>query len=114
MLQPTSRMGRPLRHYVLIRLDIPLAQQIIQVGHACTQAAAKFGSTADSHLVLLGVVDERTLRQADRAISDYGILRVLYEDPDLPGASAICTALVPPTRHFNRYKLWNFSPPATS
>lgn len=96
----------PVRHYVLVRTDIPIVQQIVQVGHVCHQAAARLGTASDAHLILLAVSDEPSLIEADGYIRGWGLRTEMYYDPDIPGHTAICTALTGPFALMDRYPIW--------
>lgn len=103
---PIHRIIAPARHYVLVRTDLEIVQQIVQVGHACALAASRFGTTDHAHLVLLAVPDEAALLEADAAIRAKGHPTIVYHDPDEGGHTALCTALTPPSSGFARYPLW--------
>lgn len=97
------------RYYVLVRTDLPLATQMVQVCHACRIAGARFVMPAYAHLVLLQVSNEAELDNAREHIRSRAIRCVSFNEPDgLLGSTAICTEPVGKMGRpvFNRYKLW--------
>ncbi len=102
------------RFYVLVRTDLSLAAQMVQVAHACVTAGHRFALPEYHHLVLLAVRDESDLRQAaDMLEVDAEIRYALFHEPhgDL-GFTSLCTAPVSgrSRRFFRRFTLWQ--PPA--
>lgn len=98
------------RYYVLVRTDLPIWVQLVQVGHACITAGAKFGCPEYHHLVLCGVPSETDLNEAAITIAAEGIgCCVFYEPDDGIGHTALCTAPVTDPlqrRFFRRFPLW--------
>lgn len=43
MEQPGEQKARPLRHYCVVRQDLPLGQKFAQLGHAAGESAFEFG-----------------------------------------------------------------------
>ena len=98
--------------YVLVRRDIPLPDQIVQVGHACIDAGRKWPQDLrdDTHLVLLSVADREELDQALMRLEHKEIPYTVFDEPDDNlGYTAACTApLTGKVRHAMRaYSLWN-------
>ncbi len=98
--------------YVLVRTDLPLAQQIVQAAHAAHEAGIHFGDKLvhPSSLVLIGVGSEAELRaEYDRLIAA-GIPLTLFIEPDM-GDAATALASGPLTggdrRLFKGHKLWS-------
>jgi hypothetical protein len=94
-----------------VRTDLPLADQIVQVGHACLEAGVRFGCRPDRtwHLVVLGVPNLLTLDAYARACRHAGLAAVIFDEPDDGlGHTALCSA--PLTREagrlFRRLRLW--------
>lgn len=49
-------------NYVFVRKDIPLADQLVQVGHVCLEAGSSFGPASGTpFMVLLEVKDSEHL-----------------------------------------------------
>jgi hypothetical protein len=92
-----------------VRTDIPLADQAVQVGHACLEAGARFAQPPEAcHLVLLAVSSEATLRDALAWLDIMSIRYALFFEPDdKMGFTAACTEpLVDERRRiFRRYNL---------
>jgi len=95
---------------VLVRADIPLADQIVQVGHACIEAGRRFAQPAEPcHLVLLSVASERHLRDAVARAELAGIRCTVFNEPDDDmGDTAACSepVLAGDRRVFRRFPLW--------
>ncbi len=95
---------------MLVRTDIPLADQLVQACHASIEAGARFHHPTGCHLVLLSVPDERALHEALTGLDWHGICYSLFYEPDDGiGYSAACTQPVGKhhRRLFRRYNLWN-------
>jgi hypothetical protein len=95
---------------VLVRADIPLADQMVQVGHACLEGGRRFAQPAEPcNLVLLSVPSERHLRDAVVRAELAGIRCVAFNEPDDDlGDTAACTEPVSARgrRVFRRFPLW--------
>jgi hypothetical protein len=93
-----------------VRTDIPLADQIVQVGHACLEAGWQFAPpAAPCHLVVLSVVSEAHLHTmvADAALA--GVRCAVFHEPDDGlGATAACSEPIAGAarRVFRRLPLW--------
>jgi len=96
--------------YVLIRTDILLADQIVQVGHACLDAGSSFHQPDQkSNLVLLSVANEKHLLDSVDRIEAAGIRCVVFHEPDDEmGYTAACTEPVAgiQRRRFQKFQLW--------
>ena len=96
-------------NYVFIRKDIPIADQIVQVGHVCLEAGSKFGPANSPSLVLLEVRDSQHLQEVKEYLDSKLIdFVVFYEPDDNMGETAICTTYVDKRerKHFKHYTLW--------
>src|ERR1700752_695307 len=81
-LMPESLLA-PHYVYVLVRSDLPLADQIVQVGHACLEAGSRFPWPEGApHLVVLSVRSQAQLRDAAREAQAMGIRCVVFDEPD--------------------------------
>ena len=100
----------PKYTYVLIRTDILLADQIVQVGHVCLEAGRRFGlPEAPCHLVLLSVPSEDHLLYAILHVEMAGIRYAVFREPDDEmGYTAACTEPLERShrRVFRRFPLW--------
>ncbi len=93
--------------YVFVRTDIPLADQIVQVGHACLEAGNKFGKSG--YLIVLQVRSQDRLLEALEHVEQHDIKSVLFYEPDDEmGYTAFCTQTVvgEQRKYFKKYKLW--------
>ena len=95
---------------MLVRTDIPLADQIVQVGHVCLEAGRRFVQLEEScHLVLLAVPSEPGLCAAVARAEAAGVrCEAFYEPDDEMGYTAACTEPLKlcDRRLFRRYPLW--------
>ncbi len=89
---------------------MPLADQIVQVGHACLEAGRRFAQPAEPcHLVLLSVQSVRHLHDAVARAEEAGIRCVVFSEPDDDlSDTAACTepVLAGGRRLFRRFPLW--------
>jgi hypothetical protein len=97
--------------YVLVRTDLLLAQQIVQVGHACVEAGRRFEWPAEPcNLVVLAVPSLGDLECAVHRIELEGVPTVVFRENDRGlEPTAACTAPVPRSlrRVFRRFSLWH-------
>jgi hypothetical protein len=102
--------------FVFVRTDLPMADQMVQVGHVCAQAASMFAIPERCRLVLIGVESGRALRSAIEHCTRFDIrTSAFYEcdsvsaDVEEPmGLTAACTEPVGRIgrRHLRRFPLW--------
>jgi hypothetical protein len=97
--------------YVFVRQDIPLAAQIVQVGHACLSGGSLFRPPPDDPpaLVVLSVPSEGGLLRAVERLEWHGIRSAVFHEIDEPpGATAACTEPVSASQRwlFKKYPLW--------
>ena len=96
--------------YVLVRTDIPLADQIVQVGHVCLEAGFKFQRPNEIvNLVVVGIESEVHLLATLERMSLRGIqFALFYEPDDHMGFTAACTEPLTITyrREFRNFPLW--------
>jgi len=94
----------------LIRIDIPLADQIVQVGHVCLEAGHRFEQPQEPcRLVLLSVASEKQLQVVVEQAELSGVRCVVFYEPDDNlGWTAACTEPVTGInrRVFRRLPLW--------
>ena len=99
--------------YVLVRIDLPVADQIVQVGHACLEAGFKFRKAGETiHLVVICVESEIRLCTVIEKISLRGIQSVVFHEPDDEmGFTAACTEPLKALyrREFRDFRLWELS-----
>lgn len=106
--------------YVWVRTDIPLAQQLVQVGHACYDAGVVQGHlvTLDTsedtlpespHMCLLQVPSQDALKEVATHLMSSDIQFQAFFEPDNDmGFSAICTEPIKGDKRkaLRGYKLW--------
>jgi hypothetical protein len=94
-----------------VRTDIPLADQIVQMGHACLEAGFEFKKPNKTvHLIVLCVGSESELLAALEWIGLHGIQYIVFHEPDDGlGFTAACTEPLNATyrREFRDFPLWN-------
>lgn len=95
---------------MLVRTDIPLADQIVQVGHVCLEAGHKFDQPEKPcHLVLLAVPSEAHLCSAVAWAEAAGIRCEAFHEPDDEmGYTAACSEPLEAQCRllFRRFPLW--------
>lgn len=80
--------------YVLVRRDIPIAQQLVQAAHAAAEAGRTFYKAEHgiASLIVLTVPDVRALHAARARIEGKGVQTLLFHEPDYGiGDSALST-----------------------
>ncbi len=96
---------------MLVRTDIPLPQQIVQVGHVCLEAGRRFAWPGRScNLVVLGIATLADLQNAIDRVTLAGVRWALFYEPeDGLGLTAACTEPLNTLlrRLFRNYSLWN-------
>ena len=89
---------------------MPLANQLVQVGHACLEAGSRFPQPQQAcSLVLLSVASEEGLMRAVESIEQRGIRVYTWHEPDFPrGFTAACSEPVSSDkrRWFRKFRLW--------
>lgn len=105
----------PLTVFVFVRADLPLADQIVQVGHACLAGASSFAIAPSCRLILIGLADRAALHRAAAYCDARAIRTVAFHEPDpvSPGSppmglTAVCTEPLPHSRRklLRRFRLW--------
>jgi hypothetical protein len=87
-----GELGRTL--YVLVRTDIPVAQQLVQAAHAAAEAARRYyrPSHGVASLVVLSVRGPAELLRARQRLEDLDVEHTVFFEPDgAMGDSAIGT-----------------------
>jgi hypothetical protein len=101
--------------YVLVRADIPIEQQIVQVGHAAWEMGLKLraGGCAPGeicNLVVAKVSNRTALQATSQRLWEADIDHAMFYEPDNDmGHSALCTRPVRARAErelFRRYPLW--------
>lgn len=102
--------------YVFIRQNIPLADQICQVAHACLEAGRRFAPPEHANLVLLAVNDEKSLLKVEEKCKKHGVNYAITFEPDpietggtgQMGHTCVATGPISgETRNtFRNYNLW--------
>ena len=94
-----------------MRIDIPLVDQIVQVGHACLEAGFKFQRPDEPvNLVVVGIESEIHLLATLERISLREFQFFLFYEPDEQmGFTAACTQplSIVYRREFRDFPLWN-------
>lgn len=89
---------------------MPLADQLVQVGHVCLEAGHQFAQPpAPCHMALIGVPSKEALLDAVAQMMMAGMrCAVFYEPDDAWGYTAVCTEPVigDARRLFKRFSLW--------
>jgi hypothetical protein len=71
--------------YVLVRKDLPPAQQVVQSCHAVAEAARSFlpAGQEHPHIIVCQVRDEPALRQSLHRLQTHGVRFRAFLEPDL-------------------------------
>lgn len=96
--------------YVFVRKDLPLVDQMVQVGHVCHRAGWLYSFSENTHLILLQVKNEEQLEDIkwelifDKHIACIGF----YEPDDNMGYTAIATQPIygKDREKLKEYHLW--------
>ena len=95
---------------MLVRTDVPLANQLVQAAHACLLAGEHFPQPLQPcSLVLLAVSSQSDLLAAVEAIEYQGVKVLAFYEPDFPqGYTAACTEPIRGDRRriFRKFRLW--------
>ena len=102
--------------YVMVRKDICIEQQLVQVAHAAVEAGASFSASNEtSNLVLLEADSREDLEKASFKLREAGIAHRLFFEPDNGlGHCAFATQPLRETkdrRLFKRYRLYRQDAP---
>lgn len=109
-------MKKPLqpRKYinVFVRTDIALADQIVQVGHACLLAGASFQPNNKDFLKLYAVDNEDELLRIAGSLSDDCVMHEIFHEPaNMDGIKLGFTSLATEpvqTLNLDNLKLWSY------
>lgn len=111
-LSPTEAQ-EPAKHtmYVLVRRDIPIAQQVVQASHAAAEAGRKFyrAEHGIASLIVLTVPDLAGLTAARERLVRKDIVSETFFEPDFGiGESSLATAPLPDgmRKHLMGWPLW--------
>ena len=93
-----------------MRTDVSLADQIVQVGHACLEAGFKFKKPDKGfYLVVVSIESQPQLLSVLERISQQGIQFIVFHEPDdQMGFTAACTEPLDAIfrREFRDFPLW--------
>ena len=93
--------------YIFVRTDIPVAYQMVQVGHATFEAGKKFSPAIHPHFVLLPTANQEELLKLAVKLEDNNIEFVMFHEPDNDtGYTALATKPISGDDRsmFKRYK----------
>jgi hypothetical protein len=88
---------------------------MVQIGHACIEAGARFTPPEHCHMALLAVKDEDALLKAKERVESMGIQMQMFWEPDPidgqegpMGFTAACSEPIcgDQRRAFKKYNLW--------
>lgn len=98
-----------MHHYMFVRMDIPVADQMCQVIHAGVFVGQRFDIPRSCNLVLIGVKDKDALFEIWEICAREGIKTASHVEPDDGmGLCAIGTEIVPEEKRklFREMSLW--------
>lgn len=88
---------------------MPIADQMVQVGHVCYEAGLKFQAQNNTYMVLCQVDSQEDLLEIEMRLNDSGVeTHKFYEPDDNLGYTALCSCSVSGKERkiFRKYKLW--------
>ena len=100
---------------MFVRKDLPLADQLVQVGHVCQTAGKEFDIPNDCHMVLIGINSANELYSVMDLLESKSIDFVSFYEPDsmdesdIPmGITALCTRPITKQEKkcFSLFPLW--------
>ena len=94
---------------MVVRSDLTLAQQVVQIAHVCLTAGAKFTLPSYHHLVLCSVHASLLLENLALRLEMAEVGYALFFEPDLPGFTSLCSApIIDPEKRklFRGLPLW--------
>jgi len=96
---------------VLVRGDLPIAQQLVQAVHAAYEAGKHLAGNSPQidSVVVCCVKDERALLKAEHRLGIDGVQTVVFREPDIGNeATALATEPLSVDRRkpLGRYELW--------
>ena len=94
----------PLYSYAIIRKDISIEQQIVQMAHAAHEAGSKFGE--HQNLILLSCDNENEICEAAGLLKACSIEHSLFFESDIMEYTALCTEPIKDKRTRNLFKRW--------
>jgi hypothetical protein len=102
--------------YVFVRQDIPLAEQIVSVGHAAFHLGQVIPENGIPNLIVVGVPHAKALDKARAKMLEANINFHFWEDPDTQhGVTAVASH--PLTKNekgvLANYRLWSNAPSAS-
>lgn len=99
--------------FVFVRKDIPIANQLVQVGHACQHAGAHWGCPSNCYMALFECKNEEEILEVEKKLKYFKFNYTKFFEPDYPiGNNAICTEPVGGflkdrlSEIFKKAKLW--------
>lgn len=96
--------------YTFIRKDLPIAQQLVQVGHSAMEAGSELKPAGlIPNLVLCETADEASLRQIEQHLVKHNIRYHMFYEPDNDhGYTSITTEplTVERKRPLGHFRLW--------
>jgi len=101
--------------YVLVREDIPVEQQLVQVSHAALEAGFRFQQPEKTaSLIVLSVPNEAGLKEAAERLARYDIDHHMFFEPDFGpmGYSALATRPLLEKKERHRMRKWPLYQPA--
>jgi len=76
--------GKPPAQYVLVRKDLPVYVQMVNVGHACGEAIVTAPISKRTVIRLLHVENEAELLEYHQKLKEKGFHLALVNEPDAP------------------------------
>jgi hypothetical protein len=91
-----SSPAGPVKHYVIVRADLPLGVMVAQTIHAAGESGPAVHGT---HAIALAATNERALGRVADQLTEAGINHVQIREPDAPWLGQLMAIGIPPTSH---------------
>jgi hypothetical protein len=86
-------------HYILVRQDLPIPVQMVNVAHAAGESVVEAPIPPTTRAVVLHVADEAQLLEYAAEVQQKGLSHVLIREPDAPyNGAAMALGLAPSQR----------------
>ena len=95
-MEPVVEEGKAPVQYVLVRQDLPVYVQMVNVGHACGEAIVTAPISKRTIIRLLHVADEEELLQFRDKLKAKGFALAVVHEPDPPYNGAAMTLATEP------------------
>lgn len=97
-------MKDDLYHYIVVRKDLPIEHQLVQIVHAVGESILEAPVPPTTRAVLLHADSEGELRELSETLTTKGLAHVLICEPDPPYNGAAVAIGVAPSNKRNQLR----------